>query len=489
MSDEGAVRVRFAPSPTGMLHVGGARTALFNWLWARHNGGELVLRIEDTDEERSTEAMIEDILEGLAWLGIDWDEGPYFQSERADRHRAAVHDILELGKAYPCFCTPEELAADREAAKRRKEAYVYPGRCRRLSPEEAVRRRDAGEPHTIRFAVPGGTTVWDDAVHGRTAFENETIGDFIVLRTDGAPVYNLAVTVDDLDMAITHVIRGDDHVSNTPKQILLYRALGVDPPAFAHVPLILGEDKRKLSKRHGAVSVTAYREEGYLPEAFVNFLALLGWSPGDDREVMSRGELVEAFTLERITGKSAIFDTQKLEWLNGQHLSSLGGEEVARIAKPWFVEKGVVDESELEEGWERFVEIVTLVKTRSRTLRDLVEQGRPFYPGPVEYSEDAVEKFWKDPAESSEALGVAAEFIAAEPDFDDLERMEENLRALADERGVKAGRVMQSIRVAITGQRVSPGIFETMAAMGRDLVAERIERARLWLEGRIGISG
>jgi len=489
MSDEGAVRVRFAPSPTGMLHVGGARTALFNWLWARHNGGELVLRIEDTDEERSTEAMIEDILEGLAWLGIDWDEGPYFQSERADRHRAAVQDILEVGKAYPCFCTPEELAADREAAKRRKEAYVYPGRCRRLNPEEAARRRDAGESHTIRFAVPGGTTVWDDAVHGRTAFENETIGDFIVLRTDGAPVYNLAVTVDDLDMAITHVIRGDDHVSNTPKQILLYRALGADPPAFAHVPLILGEDKRKLSKRHGAVSVTAYREDGYLPEAFVNFLALLGWSPGDDREVMSRGELVEAFALERITGKSAIFDTQKLEWLNGQHLSSLGGEEVARIAKPWFVENGVVDESELEEGWERFVEIVTLVKTRSRTLRDLVEQGRPFYPGPVEYSEDAVEKFWKDPAESSEALGVAAEFVATEPDFDDLARMEENLRALADERGVKAGRVMQSIRVAITGQRVSPGIFETMAAMGRDLVAERIERARTWLEGRIGISG
>jgi len=489
MPDEGVVRVRFAPSPTGMLHVGGARTALFNWLWARHNGGELVLRIEDTDEERSTEAMIEDILEGLAWLGIEWDEGPYFQSERAERHRAAVHEILESGKAYPCFCTPEELAADREAAKRRKEAYVYPGRCRRLDPGEAARRSEAGEPHTIRFAVPDGTTGWDDVVHGRTTFENDTIGDFIVLRTDGAPVYNLAVTVDDLDMAITHVIRGDDHVSNTPKQILLYRALGADPPAFAHVPLILGEDKRKLSKRHGAVSVTAYREDGYLPEAFVNFLALLGWSPGDDREVMSRGELVEAFTLERITGKSAIFDTQKLEWLNGQHLSRLDGEEVARLAGPWFVGAGVVDEAGLEEGWERFVEIVTLVKTRSRTLRDLVEQGRPFYPGPVEYSEDAVEKFWKDPAESSEALGVAAEFIAAEPDFDDLERMEENLRALAGERGVKAGRVMQSIRVAITGQRVSPGIFETMAAMGRDLVAERIERARTWLEGRIGISG
>lgn len=489
MPDEGAVRVRFAPSPTGMLHVGGARTSLFNWLWARHNGGELVLRIEDTDEERSTEAMIEDILEGLAWLGIEWDEGPYFQSERADRHRAAVYDILEAGKAYPCFCTPEELAADREAAKQRKEAYVYPGRCRRLSPEEAARRRDAGEPHTIRFAVPGGTTAWDDVVHGRTTFENETIGDFIVLRTDGAPVYNLAVTVDDLDMAITHVIRGDDHVSNTPKQILLYRALGVAPPTFAHVPLILGEDKRKLSKRHGAVSVTAYREEGYLPEAFVNFLALLGWSPGDDREVMSRGELVEAFTLERITGKSAIFDTQKLEWLNGQHLSRLGGEEVARIAKPWFVEAGVVDEAGLEDGWERFVEIVTLVKTRSRTLRDLVEQGRPFYPGPVEYAGDAVEKFWKDPAEASEALGVAAEFVAAEPEFDDLERMEADLRALADERGVKAGRVMQSVRVAITGQRVSPGIFETMAVMGRDLVAERIERARAWLEGRIEISG
>jgi glutamyl-tRNA synthetase len=478
------VRVRFAPSPTGFLHVGGARTALFNWLWARHTGGSLVLRIEDTDAQRSTAEMIQGILEGLEWLGIDWDEGPFYQSDRGARHREAAGELVANGSAYPCFCTVEMLAAEREAAIARKESYVYSGRCRALDPAEAAARRAGGEPSTIRFAVPAGETAWEDVVHGRTGVENRTIGDFIILRSDGAPIYNMAVTVDDLDMRITHVVRGDDHISNTPKQILLYRALGAEPPVFAHVPLILGPDKSKLSKRHGAVAVTAYREEGFLAEAFVNFLALLGWSPGDDREVMTRDELVEAFSLERITGKSAVFDVEKLAWLNGQHLSRLSGAEVAAIARPLFARAGIAGEAELAGKAAWFEELMALVKTRSRTLNDLVEQGRPFFPGPVEYLPDAVEKFWKDPAAADAALAVAEEHAASEERWDDLEGMEARLRNLAEARGVAAGKVMQAMRVALTGQRVSPGIFETMAAMGPGVVRERLASARAWLAGR-----
>ncbi|HUP01032.1 MAG TPA: glutamate--tRNA ligase [Gemmatimonadota bacterium] len=484
MTESQGVRVRFAPSPTGFLHVGGARTALFNWLWARHTGGVFILRIEDTDLERSTDAMIAEILDGLRWLGIDWDEGPFYQSQRGDRHREAAEQMLSSGRAYACFCTVEELAAEKEAALERKESYVYSGRCRAVDPARARERRARGEPHTIRFLVPAGEAAWNDLVHGPTSFDNRTIGDFIVLRSDGAPVYNLAVTVDDRDMGITHVVRGDDHISNTPKQILLYDALVAPVPGFAHVPLILGPDKRKLSKRHGAAAVTTYRDEGYLPEAFANFLALLGWSPGDDREVMTLSELIDAFTLDRITGKSAVFDIQKLEWLNGQHLSRLSGEDVAAAVRPWFIRAGVTTEVELRDkaGW--FSELMTLVKARSRTLTDLVAQGRPFFPGPIEYQPDAVAKFWQDPAAARTALGIAGEFVQAEPALEDLEGMESRLRTLCEERGVSAGKVMQALRVALTGARVSPGIFETMAMMGKPLVAERIETAREWLSAR-----
>ena len=486
MSSSDSVRVRFAPSPTGFLHVGGARTALFNWLWARHTGGVFVLRIEDTDAQRSTDEMIREILDGLDWLGIDWDEGPHFQSRNVARHREAADRLLESGSAYACFCTVEELAAERDAAIARKESYVYSGRCRALDRAAADHRRAAGEPHTIRFAVPSGETTWEDVVHGRTAFENRTIGDFIVLRSDGAPVYNLAVTVDDLDMRITHVVRGDDHISNTPKQFLIYRALGVEPPVFGHVPLILGPDKSKLSKRHGAIAVTAYRDQGFLPDAFVNFLALLGWSPGDDREVMTRAELVSAFTLERITGKSAVFDVEKLEWLNGQHLSRLSGVEVAAIAAPWFERAGVATMAELSARSEWFADLMALVKTRSRTLHDLVEQGRPFFAGPIEYQPDAVEKFWQDATAALAAIGVATEYVASEDGWGDLEAMEARLRGLAEARGVPAGKVMQSMRVALTGQRVSPGIFETLTAMGAAVAGERLAVAKEWLSGRAG---
>ncbi|HEU4649007.1 MAG TPA: glutamate--tRNA ligase, partial [Gemmatimonadales bacterium] len=316
-----APRVRFAPSPTGYLHVGGARTALFNWLFARKTGGTFVLRIEDTDRERSTEAHTQVILDGLTWLGVTWDEGPYFQGAYGARHKADAERLLAEGKAYRCFCTKEELDRARAEAEAAKTAFRYDGRCARLAPEEIERRLAAGMPYVIRLRMPDEELAWDDAVHGRISFQGRDLDDFVILRSDGTPIYNLAVVSDDIEMRITHVIRGDDHVSNTPKQIALYRAFGRPEPVFAHVPMILGTDGKKLSKRHGATAVGDYRDEGIFPAAMRNFLALLGWSPGGDREILPEDEMIRLFSLEAIQSKPAVFDTQKLEWMNGQYLS------------------------------------------------------------------------------------------------------------------------------------------------------------------------
>ncbi|HYW06951.1 MAG TPA: glutamate--tRNA ligase, partial [Longimicrobium sp.] len=303
------LRVRFAPSPTGYLHVGGARTALFNWLLARRHGGVFVLRIEDTDRERSSGEMTQAILDGMRWLGLHWDEGPFHQADGVDRHRADAYAMLERGAAYRCFCAREELDARRAEAEARGDGFRYDRRCLRIPPEESAARA-AAEPFTLRFRVPEGTTEWDDSVHGETRFSNEDLEDFIILRTDGTPIYNLAVVSDDVDMRITHVIRGDDHISNTPKQILLYEAMGADVPMFAHLPMILGSDGKRLSKRHGATAVGEYEDQGILPEALNNFLALLGWSPGNDLEVMSMMDMVERFSLDRINKKSSVFDPE-----------------------------------------------------------------------------------------------------------------------------------------------------------------------------------
>jgi glutamyl-tRNA synthetase len=467
-----------------MLHVGGARTAVFNWLLARKHGGVFVLRIEDTDRERSTDAARDAILNSLTWLGLDWDEGPFYQSERVKRHAEAALELLERGHAYRCFCTAEELAAERAQAQAARRSYVYSGRCRALPPETAAARAAAGEPFTIRFKVPPGRTEWDDAVHARTGFDNEQIGDFIVLRSDGGPIYNLAAAVDDLDMGITHVIRGDDHISNTPRQILIYRALGAEPPRFAHVPLLFGPDKQKLSKRHGAQSVEEFREMGYLPQALVNFLALLGWSPGDDREVMDLRELVEAFSLERITGKSAIFETAKLEWLNGQHLARLSGAELARAVSPWIVGAGLATEAELAERQAWFRELLEVLRPRARLLPDFVTLGRPYFRRPIEYRDDAVARFWSDPVAARELLGDLREGLAPLPDLDDKTAVEARVREIAAARNVDFSTVVHPLRVALTGMRVSPGIFDVLRAMGKDLALSRIDDAIAFLERR-----
>ena len=464
------MRLRFAPSPTGYLHVGGARTAAFNWLLARKKRGVFVLRIEDTDRERSSEEHTGAILSGLSWLGIDWDEGPYFQSEGVERHRRDALRLLEEGSAYRDFSDPDEVRV--EAQERR----VHPSRVARekadaLGTDESVRRADAGEPFAIRFRVPDGETRFTDLVHGEMCFGNDDIDDLVVLRSDGTPVYNLAVVSDDAEMGITHVIRGDDHLSNTPKQVLLYRALGLEEPVFGHVPLIMGPDGRRLSKRHGATAVGEYEAQGILPEAMINFLSLLGWSPGDDREVMSLDELIEAFDTARIIKKSAVFDVDKLSWLNGKHLAAKSTEELVGYLRPRLDDADPADDR-LDDG-EWAEQLIDIIKIRARTLDELADQARPFVTDALQYEDKAVAKQWaKDPDAAIERLErVLAAFASAEWTHDDLEA---KLRALAGEMEIGAGKLIHPLRVALTGNMASPGIFDVLVLLGRDRVGQRV---------------
>ncbi|HEY7685628.1 MAG TPA: glutamate--tRNA ligase [Gemmatimonadales bacterium] len=421
------VRVRFAPSPTGYLHVGGARTALLNWLYARHSGGTFLLRIEDTDKQRSTEEHTKVILDGLTWLGLDWDEELVFQGARIARHQAAADRLLAEGKAY----------------------------------------MDEG---AIRFRMPPGEIAWDDAVHERISFQGEDLKDFIILRTDRTPIYNLAVVVDDVDMAITHVMRGDDHISNTPKQIALYHALGSPTPVFAHVPMINGPDGKKLSKRHGATAVGDYQHMGILPAAMRNFLALLGWSPGGDREIMTQDEMVRLFSFEGVQKKAAVFDMTKLEWMNGQYLSAATAEELLPIVAPHLATLGV-------DGNEDAVRrAIAAVKTRSRTTIEVARQvAVRLDPKFVAMDDKATKELAKDPSGSASALQAA---IAALRDAEwSAEALEQRLRALADERGVPAGKIFQPIRIALTGGTVSEPVNELLCVVGKEAALKRLEAA------------
>ena len=467
------MRVRFAPSPTGFLHVGGARTALFNWLLARKSGGTFVLRIEDTDRARSSEAMTEAILRGLEWLGIDWDEGPCFQSDRVARHTEAGRQLLAGGHAYRDFSTTEELARDREnvaamagaatrAARRRAEA---------LAAGEADERGAAGEPHAVRFLVPEGSTDWEDAVHGRMRFRNQDIEDLVILRADGSPTYNLAVVCDDHAMRIDMVLRGDDHLSNTPKQILLGRAMGLPVPRFGHVPLILGQDGKRLSKRHGATDVAEYRTD-VLPEAMVNFLALLGWSPGDDREVMDIDEIAGRFSLRRILRKGSVFDAGKLAWLNGRHLSRMDLSRLERLVGARLAELDPALAAAIQDRGDWYSGLLDMLRTRARSVDALARNVLQYLQREVRYEPAAVRKHWKRPAQVREYLDALRQRLGeCEWDPDALETA---LRGLAQELGVGAGRLIHPLRVALTGQSVSPGIFDVLYYIGRDLSLERI---------------
>jgi glutamyl-tRNA synthetase len=431
-------RLRFAPSPTGYLHVGGARTALFNWLYARRHRGAFVLRIEDTDVERSSPAMVTGILDGLRWLGLDWDEGPdvggphapYFQSQRAEQYRSAAEDLLARGWAV----------------------------------------RDEG---AIRFKVPAGRTTFADLVHGAIEFDNGHIENFVILRSDGHPTYHLSVVVDDIDMAITHVVRGDDHISNTPKQVLLYEAFGKPVPAFAHVPLIMGPDKKRLSKRHGATSVMEYERQGYVREAMVNFLALLGWSPGGDDELFTAAQLVELFTLEGISGGNAVFNTDKLDWFNHQHLLRLSDADLIARLRPLLVSATLWrdDLADRERDW--FVRVLALLKPRAKRLTEYVDAARPFLAEPSSYDPEAVKKHLLTAGLDGHVSALRDAFESA--DFEE-HALEQALRRVADKRGIKAGALIHASRIAMTGRMVSPGLFEMLVLLGRERVLSRLDR-------------
>jgi glutamyl-tRNA synthetase len=476
-------RLRFAPSPTGYLHVGGARTALFNWLYVRRHGGTFVLRIEDTDVERSSADMITGILTSLRWLGLDWDEGPgvggphapYLQSERIDRYRDAADRLVGAGRAYYCYCRSDDLKARREAAQAAGLAWMYDRTCRHLSAAEIARREAVGEPRAIRFLVPDGRTTVQDLVHGPIAFDHAHLEDFVILRSDGFPTYHLSVVVDDVEMAITHVVRGDDHISNTPKQVLLYEAFGATLPSFAHVPLILGPDKKRLSKRHGATSVGEYETQGYLPEAMINFLALLGWSPGGDRELFARDELVAAFTLEGISGGNAVFNPEKLDWFNQQHIQRLPAAEILTRLEPalraagWW--PGLAPDA-APDARAHIERAIDLVKPRARKLADIVPQLRPFVTDLIEIDPAAAAAHLSAPNLAApltawrERIARVAPFTAA--------ALEAALREVAAEQGLKAGALIHATRVAVTGQAVSPGLFEVLELVGRDRVVARL---------------
>jgi len=424
--------------------------------------------------ERSKEEMTAAILEGLRWLGLDWDEGPYYQSQRRDLHRATGLKLQASRSAYPCFCEPAELQRRRQEAERLGVTWKYERTCLALLPEEVQRRVAVGQPHAFRFRVPEGVTSWSDRVHGRTTFANETLEDFILLRSDGTPTYHLSVVSDDVDMKITDVIRGDDHLSNTPKQILLYRALGEPIPTFAHLPLILGPDKKRLSKRHGAVAVTEYREAGYLPEALFNFLALLGWSSGDGREFLPREELIRRFSFEGVGKKGAVFDEQKLEWLNSQYINAMPAAAIREAIRGELKARGLWDASLEGERREWFEKVLETLKPRSRKLSDLARDSAIFLSDDFAYDPGAAAKHLGDPETARRMVALRDALERVEP-FDEA-ATEAALRKAAAGMGIAAAKLIHPLRIALTGQAVSPGIFTVLTLVGREGALRRIDR-------------
>ena len=463
----GPVRVRFAPSPTGFLHVGGARTAIYNDLLRQKLGGAFILRIEDTDKERSDEAMTRQIQSALAWIGTVWDEGPFLQSERLPRHHERAEELLAAGKAYRCFCTPEELNAQRAEAEKKGAAFRYPRTCLRLSQEEIEARLSEGRPFAVRFRMPDEHIRFKDMVRDDMDFPPDALDDFILLRSDGNPTYHMSVVVDDIDMRITHVIRGEDHLSNTPKHIPLFQALGGEVPTFGHLPLILGPDKKRLSKRYGATSVEEFRNEGILPQALYNFLALLGWSPGDDREIMTRDEMIQLFSVDRLNASPAVFDREKLLWMNSQYMARLSTAELMPHLQPFLEQAGLADEEKLAAALE-------LHRTRARTLKELVEQIVPYFRESLEYDAAACAKFLKDPA-LPELLETLRDRYDALPEFT-KEALEAGLRALSEESGVKAGVLIHPMRMALSGAAGGPPLFDLVEVMGREASRKHLDR-------------
>ncbi len=468
-------KLRFAPSPTGFLHVGGARTAIFNWLVARKYGGSFLLRIEDTDQERSTRAAEEQIRSALRLLNIDWDGEPYYQSAHRERHLQTAHELLKQGRAYRCFCSKEALAEKRRLAERNKINQRYDGTCRDLNPAVIEQNLKDKKPFSIRFKVESGQVSWNDRIHGQTKVDNNTLDDFIIVRQDGTPTYPLAVVTDDHDMGITLVLRGDDHIANTNKQILLFEALQWRVPQFGHIPLILGPDKVRLSKRHGAASVGEFLEQGILPEALFNYLCLLGWSPGDDREIMSREELISAFDLNRINHSAAVFDVKKLFWLNSRYFAGLPFDRIWKHVLKWLKQ---AQRTITEPETERFRLLVSLQQARCSTLSELTNGLTVFFETPEMYEEKGVRKFFLK-GQSEKLLVLLKQEIEKKEArfFTDIEAIEAFIRQFAAEREVAAAKVIHPLRLALTGSSASPGIFELCYILGKEKVNKRIEKA------------
>lgn len=465
-------RVRIAPSPTGEPHLGHARTALFNWLFARKHGGAFVLRFEDTDTSRSTMESAELIMEGMRWLGLDWDEGPYFQMQRLDLYRTYAEQLLREGKAYRCYCTPEELEQRRQQAIQEKRKPKYDGRCRNLSPDKEQKFIAAGRQPVLRLRVPdSGITSVEDLIKGHVDFENKELDDFIILRSDGRPTYNFAVVVDDITMNITHIIRGDEHLNNTPKQILLYEAFGYAWPKFAHAPMILGKDRSKLSKRHGAKSLFEYRAQGYLPEALINFVARLGWSYDDKQEIFSLDELIEKFSLEAVGKAAALYDEEKLLWLNHHYIKTGDTRRLAELLREFLVKQKIVSAEEASK--ERLIGAVNLLRERNRTLVELAESARYIFSDQFEY--EAVGLKFLTP-EVAPLLREVAHLLSTIDDFK-APILEEAVRDFLEKNAKSLKELAQPCRVALTGRTEGPGLFETMEILGQTKVIARLQRA------------
>ncbi len=487
MSEE--VIVRFPPSPTGYLHIGGARTAIYNWLFARKHHGKMILRIEDTDAERSTEESIKGILDGLTWLGIDWDEGPYFQSQFAQDHIEKAHHLLDTGKAYKCFCTRDELEAKRKAALAAKKDIKYDETCRHLSPEEVAKREAKGIPYVIRFKVPRreGVIGYTDKVLGRIEKAYKDIEDFVIVRSNGRPLYLLCNVVDDIRDGITHIIRGQDHLTNTIRQILIYEALGAKVPVFAHMPLTLDLQKRKISKRtHGeVVSVQFYREHGFIPWALVNFLVLLGWSPGDDREIFSKEELIQAFSLERINKSNSIFNYRpgdpkfftdpKAININAHYLRTMPIKEIAHMVKEDFKKEGLWDEAYEGEKRQWFLDTLNMIRARFHTLKDFATLGRAYFSDKYPFDPKALKKHLFKHENLRKWLPELAERLDS-LEYWNEESTEQAIRAFIEELGIKAGVIINGIRAVVTGQPKGPGIFDVLVAIGKERVVDRLKK-------------
>ncbi|WP_088189354.1 glutamate--tRNA ligase [Desulfosporosinus sp. FKA] len=480
------IRVRFAPSPTGYLHIGGARTALFNWLFAKKHNGKLILRIEDTDTERLKEDSVSQILSSLKWLGIDWDEGPekggdfgpYFQSQRQEYYTKAAQRLIQENKAYHCFCSAEELEEERQKQRKEGMPFRYQGKCRNLSPEEVQGRLKRGIPSVIRMKVPNsGQVVVEDLIRGTVSFDAKQFDDFIIFKSDGTPAYNFACVVDDHAMQISHVIRAEEHLSNTPKQCLIYQALGYEIPLFAHLSMILAPDRSKLSKRHGATSVGEFQEMGCLPEALVNYLTLLGWSPAEQQsELISPTQTISAFSLEKVSKNAAIYDVQKLIWLNGQYMTTCDLDRLTLQAIPFFIRAGLINNIDAEDNRDYIRDVVNTVRERVRTLGELTEGSRYYFQDVVSYDEKGREKYFVKQEGVAALLTKGRNCLNTVEQFD-VENVESAYRQLMSELEIKGGVIIHPTRLALTGQTVSPGIFDVMALLGKKKCLERLDKA------------